>query len=249
MKKILIILGIVVVAVAAIFFSQRGTFNSYTPAPDPIEPIDLTLNFYDAWLAAVKSTTTTPYEAGILDGAEMTDELRARLAAGEVSSDIDYGAIDPVLCQTVDPSRISAKTLYVAPGEKAQVQIFTKGAMEQGQAIVTLVPNGPRWTIEDILCSHGEFDIPREFSFDQQGNLLKSVPEPYDSNYWHIVFTQDGTPGYVAPLYFDANSMCVTTDGSESVCSPDTFTEAAKVHVQGEMTELGVNVKRVTFTE
>ena len=85
----------------------------------------------------------------------------------------------------------------------------------------------------------------REFSFERTGNLLKSDVAPLDPDLWYIVFEENGEKGHVAPLYFDDTSMCKAADGSEVVCNPDQFTNAADAVVKGEMSEAGVQVKLV----
>jgi len=82
-----------------------------------------------------------------------------------------------------------------------------------------------------------------------EGNLLKSVPPPYDPNYWHLVYAQNGTLGYVVPLFFSAMSMCTDIRGNESVCDPSQFIEVQKVMLRGDMTELGVEVKQLEFIQ
>ena len=43
--------------------------------------------------------------------------------------------------------------------------------------------------------------------------------------------------------------MCKKDEGDEVVCVPGELTDATKVYVQGQMTEAGVEVKRLTFVE
>ncbi len=252
MKKIVLIGGMIVIVAAVgavVFAEQLGLSKLFKGEKVSSESsLDVALNYYDRWLDAVQSTTTDPYAAGLFEWKTLTDTFKARLAAGEVISGEVYGALDSVLCQTIVPERLKAKQLYEdAVNGEAKVLVFSKTDEPTGEAIVTLRQEKTGWHIDDVLCSRGEFDVPREFTFEQEGHLLKSVPEPYDDQFWHVVFTQNGEAGHVAPLYFSETSECVTAAGESTVCTPDTFTEASYVRVQGEMSEYGVDVKRVTF--
>jgi hypothetical protein len=114
-------------------------------------------------------------------------------------------------------------------------------------AVVTLGGDTGEWLITDIRCAQGESGPEREFSFDREGHLLKSVPPPLNPDYWHLVFEENGINGHTAPLFFDESSTCVALDGTEATCNTDNFVDATKALVQGEMTESGVEVKRVTL--
>ena len=90
----------------------------------------------------------------------------------------------------------------------------------------------------------------KEFSFEQEGFLIKtSVPKPFNNKNWHLVFTQDGKPGNVVPLIFDAKSQCTNLEGVKAVCKLDQFKEVDKVLVRGGMTERGATVVNLEFVK
>ena len=101
------------------------------------------------------------------------------------------------------------------------------------------------WQITDISCATGELPPEREYSFEQNGFLLKNVPPPLNDDYWHLVFEQQGQPGHTVPLFFDENSQCVGADGITAVCNPDEFIEPSAAIVKGEMQEAGLTVQVV----
>jgi hypothetical protein len=63
-----------------------------------------------------------------------------------------------------------------------------------------------------------------------------------------LVFTENGTPGHVAPLLITASSTC-QIDGVTTTCDESTFKEAAYAEVKGTMTETGVTVHSLTWSE
>lgn len=239
------VLGLVVIAVVVgLLVKGRGGLGVAEQAISTADVANTVLDFYDPWLAAVHATTTDPYQEGLADTPILSPELRERLAAvgrGE-------GALDPVLCQTKVPEQISARPVYQNDtGAQVLVRSTEKGWPEQ--AVVTLVRHNDGWYIGDISCSAGETAPVREFSFEMEGYLLKSVVPPLDPQYWHLVFEQNGQQGHVAPLFFGAESMCTTAAGVESVCAPDQFIEPSKAFVRGQLTESGVEVKRLELKE
>jgi hypothetical protein len=113
-----------------------------------------------------------------------------------------------------------------------------------------LIGKNGGWYIDNIQCSFGEFAEEKEFSFEKEGFLLKnSVPSPYNSKNWHLVFAENGQDGHVVPLFFDSESQCTDLDGNKSVCKPDQFTETTGVFIRGQMTERGVSVKQQTLVK
>lgn len=227
------------------FFMLRGSDSTTVengPETTTEDPLDVTIDFYNEWLVAVQSTSTTPVDAGLLASPRLSEGVRTKLEATLNNE----GMPDPVLCEPVTPERMGGKVLYALPTE-AQIQMLPRGNTERtgAQAVVSLVVQNGAWVISDIYCSTGEVGPEREYSFEQEGYLLKSVPEPLNSDYWHLVFEQNGQGGYTAPLFFDAESICISQDGTEAVCNPDTFIEPAAAYVQAEMTEAGANVKRI----
>lgn len=233
------VLALVVVAGAWVFL---GTGKESGQGVSGKSPVDTTLDFYDSWLAASQSTSTDPYQAGLADDPVLSKELRAKIAKAGENTEAE---VDPVLCQAKVPTQIAALPVFEREDE-AQVVVVSRDKGAVAQAIVTLNQSRGGWFINDITCSEGEIAPERgEFSFEQEGFLLKSVVPPLDPEYWHLVFEQGGEKGHAAPLLFGPASMCTSTDGSTSVCSPDQFTETSKAFVQGEMTEAGVNVKKL----
>lgn len=244
----LVALGVIVV-IAAIFFKVSnpggvmnvGLIGQETSVADPV---DIISDFYAPWLDAVKSTSTDPYTSGLASEKLLSEALRARLIGTEGHPDTE---VDPVLCQNTIPERFTARV--VSENEEfARVLIMAREKELSAQSVFTLKKSGDGWYIDDITCSSGEFEAPREFSYEKEGFLLKSVPPPYNPDNWHIVFEQDGQLGYVTPLFFDEESMCIYSGASETVCVPGEFTETSKIHVYGQMNELGAQVKRMEIT-
>ncbi len=217
---------------------------SYNQETRVAEPVDIILDFYNPWLEAVKSTSTSPYALGLATEKILTEELRTRLIDSEGRAETE---IDPVLCQTTKPSRVTGRIVSEQENE-VRVLVMAKEKELSAQSVFTLKRHNDGWFIEDILCFAGEFDIPREFSFEKEGYLLKSVPPPFNPEYWHLVFEESGELGHVVPLSFTGESSCTAPD-KNATCTPDQFTEAAKVHIYGQMTESGVTVTRLEFVE
>jgi len=242
-RNILIVGGVVVIiAMIAFFFVRNG--GSLAPQEVSMEnPVNTTLDFYEAWLSAVHATTTDPYQEGLADTPFLSKDLRTRLKETEGGT---ADGIDPVLCQAAAPSSTAALPVYENENE-AQVVVLPREEGKTEQSIFTLRRHNDGWYIDTIECSLGEFAPDREFSFEREGYMLKSVPPPLDSNYWYITFEQDGVMGHVTKLLFDTASVCVTVEGSESVCDSSQFVEPSKVQIQGQMTESGVEVKRLTY--
>ncbi|MDP3953617.1 MAG: hypothetical protein Q8P99_02255 [bacterium] len=237
------VLGLVVIAVIVGLYLRGFKSSGSRQEVSTADPVDIVLDFYEPWLAAVRATDTNPYQLGLAKAPLLSKTLRERLLSAEGAS---QDGLDPVLCQTTVPTQISARPVTES-ADTAKVLVMSReeGALEQ--AIVTLLKHNDGWYIDDILCSPGEFPPEREFSFQMEGFLLKSVEPPLDSQYWHLVFEENNQQGHVVPLFFDTDSTCINLDGHESVCSPEQFTEPSKALVSGEMTELGVQVKRLEF--
>jgi hypothetical protein len=206
------------------------------------EPLDIVLDFYEAWLSAMKSTSTDPYQLELSKDSLLSSELSAKLI--ETQSD-DTLEVDPVLCLATLPEKIRAKSVFEL---EDQVQFVISAARDKvltGQSVVTLNRLNEGWYIDEISCSDGETAPVREFTFENEGFLLKSVLPPLDSQYWHLVYEKNGQGGHAAPLFFGAESICIDASGSENVCDINEFTEASGAFVQGEMTESGMNVQRL----
>jgi hypothetical protein len=140
------------------------------------------------------------------------------------------------------PSKLRAKTVY--ENESAAQMLIMPKEKEGGiQSVVTLRAANDLWVITDISCSAGEQAPDQgEFSFDQTGFLLKqSVQPPLNSEYWHLVFEQNGVMGFTAPLFMGEEAKC-NLSGTEESCSAANLAEVMQVRVRGQMTEAGVEV-------
>ncbi len=207
------------------------------------EPVDVLLDFYGLWLDKRQATSTSEVIANPLESQALSVRMQEKLKGFDFTNPPE--GLDPVLCQNVLPTGFRTKDIFVEES-KVQIMVLAKKKAEPGQAAVTLNKHNDLWEITDIACSLGE-QAPEmgEFSFDNEGLLLKdSLPSSFDKQYWYLVFSQDDTPGYTTPLLIDSESIC-SVGGSESVCTMSSFSEAMRVHVQGEMSEDGVSVKKV----
>ncbi|HMO78549.1 MAG TPA: hypothetical protein PKA42_03675 [Candidatus Paceibacterota bacterium] len=252
MRKNIIIAALLVLALLVIFWLSRSkdgpeTDNNNSAQTIPIEdPLDVTNEFYTAWIAAELSTTTNPYEAGLINSALLSTETRTYIE--NASTTPLASGLHPVLCQMDIPERIGGKTIYHQE-RAAQILILARGGEVKSpyQAQVDLVAKDGKWQISKITCSQGETGPEREFSFEKEGYLLKSVPPPLDPNYWHLVYEENGVPGHTVPLTFNATSQCLATDGTATVCNPASFIEPTLVLIQADMLETGAVVKNLHF--
>ncbi len=244
----LLVLGIIILI--GVLFLKSSPNNgedqiAYNQQISTNEPIDIVLDFYNPWIEAVRSTSTNPYAEGLATKGILSEKLSARLISSEGRAETE---IDPVLCQTTVPERVNGRIVSEQEGE-VRVLVMAREDALTAQSVFTLKRHNDGWFIEDIICSAGEFDIPREFSFNKEGYLLKSVPPPLNSEYWHLVFEENGELGHVVPLFFTGETSCVAVDKTTAVCTPEQFTEATKAHIYGQMTENGANVTRLEFVE
>lgn len=256
MKKQYLVIGVLAIVgiIGLVFWSQnQGVTNvggKEVVSEEDIalagDPLDATSAFYNTWLDAVLDPAASPYTSGVLDDPILSEQVRMDIeAAKEVA-----GTVDPVLCQSATPKRVGAKMSFSSEG-LAEVLVFGRGFEQKSseQAAVTLRVVDGVWEITEIFCASGESAPEREFSFEKEGYILKSVPPPLDPEYWHLVFEENGELGHTVPLFFDAESNCIALNESESVCSEDDFTDALKVFVQAQMTEAGASVKRLQMLE
>jgi hypothetical protein len=246
MKKHLIIIGVVVLVIVGTAFLLRTTDREVTQQLPTTDPLDEVIDFYNAWLDAAKATSSDDAFIDVLSTPIISPELKATLQSKLAGATAE--SADPVLCQVTPPERIGGKMLYQLD-TAAQIMMLARGGEEKAsdQAIVTLGVDNGNWIITDISCATGEMPPERDFAFEQEGFLLKSVPPPLNPDYWHLVFEQQGVMGHTVPLFFNADSTCIDTAGAESICDADQFTEASKVLVQADMTEAGAEVKRLIF--
>src|SRR3989344_7951913 len=244
MKKTTII-GLAIVLILAVVFTLIFTRGSTKQQVSKLDATDTVRDFYGEWLKAAGQATIDPSRATLAKSPILSKKLRGQLVSTLKQSD----ALDPVLCQTVIPENISSRTVLENTDE-AQILVTSQDKKVTEQAIFILKKQGDGWYIDNIECSLGEFAPEREFSFEREGHLLKgSIPPPYDSKNWHLVFEENNKPGHVVPLFFDSESQCTSLGGSKSVCKPDEFIEATKVFVRGQMTERGVSVKQLEIVK
>ncbi len=250
-KKYIIggLVGLVLLVVAgwSLFGTSSQNEEAATDVAIPTEDrVDIVLEFYDTWLAAVQSTSTDPYQSDLISSPHLGLDLATRLRASQ--TEVSEDQVDPVLCQLAAPNRIGIKVIFEEE-LKAQYLIIPKGEISPLRAEVSLVAVDGQWQITDIVCTSGESAPVGEFSFERKGNLLKSVPPPLDPQYWHLVYEENNVFGQTAPLFFDEGSTCVVPGAADRVCVPDEFNETAVVQVFGQLTEAGVEVKRVEFAD
>ena len=238
MKKIIIAVVVLVVAVGAWMFIKNGSMGQQVSKGDTIDTVN---EFYASWLKAV-----SPADKATLAGTPyLSSSLQSKLTSALADT---ASTLDPVLCQAKAPSAISVKTLSEKDG-KAEIIVSPRGGSSSEVAIVSLNQIKTGWYINDINCSGGDVAPAQgEFTFDTEGFLLKkSVPKPFNNKNWHLVFEQNGEKGHIVPLIFSKDSQCTSLSGTTATCKPEQFTEATKALVQGDLTELGVAVKKLTL--
>lgn len=242
-KIVGVVVGLVAIVGLVWFFAKGPAVQQVSK----LDVIDTVGGFYSDWLKALKEpTSAVPNRADLAKLPILSKALRDHLTKTLKQSG---ATLDPVLCQTVIPEKISTRVVSENT-EKAQVLVMSRDKKVTEQALITLIKYNDGWYINDIQCSPGEFGAEREFSFESGGYLLKSsIPSPYNSKNWHLIFEENDQAGNVIPLFFDSESKCTSLDGSKSVCKPDQFTEATKVFVRGQMTERGISVKRQEFVK
>ncbi len=248
MKKGIVLIGVaaLLIIIGMVLLGKDGAGLSTKVAVDVGDPSDPAIEFYKDWLDAVHSTTTNPVEAGLVNSEVLAESVREYIRVAQADPEL---VIDPVLCQTITPKRVGTKVSYLLD-TKAQVLIIARGGEVKSSelAVVDLIVVDDKWQINKISCSAGETAPVREFSFDHEGFLLKSALQPpLNSEYWHLVFEENGENGHTAPLFFNAESECTKFDGTVVICDETKFAEATKSRIQGEMTEAGVSVSRATF--
>ncbi len=212
------------------------------------DALDVAFDFYDAWLDEVQANggkmktdsilfSSTAIEKGV------RDSLLEKLNGGNEG-------VDPALCQVIAPDKIKMKYVHEMPTEVEMMVIsdYATGT-PSGFALVQMKVQEQSWVITTITCSKGDVLAEREFTFDTKGQLLKaSVPAPFDNSKWHLVFSENNTPGHVAALQFTAASTC-QNNGATTACDQNTLKEAAYAEVKGTMTETGVDVSTLTWSE
>jgi len=241
-KRIIYSIGllILIAIIVAVWALSR---NNSTNVGVSGEPVDVVSDFYSAWFNASLSTTTNPYDSVVAVSPALSEEMRERLQGTQEDAE-SY----PDLCGATASERFRAKSVFETEDE-AQILVLPGRETGTGQALVSLsaVQNG--WLITDISCEEGESAPEREFTFEQEGTLLKDVSPPLDSQYWHLVFEEGADMEQTIPLFFDASSICVDQSMSDTVCETDMLVQGAKVFVQGDLTEEGLEVKQLQVVQ
>jgi hypothetical protein len=245
-NKIWIGIVLLVVLTLIVVFYLKGPNDNDDIAQSGLsgEPIDLVLDFYSDWIERKKvenvdATTPNPVESELLS-IEVYEQLK----------DFDFSTanteLDPVLCRTTLPNGLRSKVVFTTE-TKQQIMIVAADKQSSEQSTITLEKNNDLWQIVRITCGSGEEGpVIGEFSFDNEGSLLKDgLPDGFNTDYWHLVFNQDDMEGFTAALLIDEVSICVDKEGNENVCDPSTFFQTMRVHVQGQLSEAGVIVKRI----
>lgn len=248
-RKVIISLVILAVVGAGLYIAGKGapgtnTDTNISPSVATGDPLEATLTFYQEYLAIAQDPSVDPIASSLVQDSRLSKQVQSYIKEARSNG----VTVDPVLCQSEIPEKVRAKEIF-ASDTQAKVQVLGRGSTGKSpeQAMVTLAVVDGQWQIQEIACLLGESAPEREFTFDREGFLLKSVPPPLNPDYWHLVFEENGEKGHTAPLFFDGNSTCIALDGTESVCDESTFTDATRARVQGNMTEVGVEVVRVTF--
>jgi hypothetical protein len=248
-KFVIVALILLVLAIVALVvkFGAKTVDNIPAENSAPVdEPLDVVIDFYNQWLSQVQSTTTNPFDSGLINSTRLSDGVRTVI--NEKRSTKIEGDLDAVLCQSSVPERVGGKEIYKTD-TKSQVMILARGFETKSpyQAIVDTEVIEGNWQITKIECLQSEVAPVSEFDFERQGFLLKSVVPPLNPEYWHLVYEENGILGHAIPLFFNAESICVSSDGTEAVCDPSKFVETTKVLIQAAMLDTGADVKRLTI--
>lgn len=240
----LFIIGIVLIALNTQFFSNLAPGKQSVKQETPRA---VTMEFFNQWLEERKSTSTTPYESGLLESTVLSDEVRSQIERAHARK--EKGDVDPVLCLPKIPNKLDGEDIF-SSDDKAIVVVKPRDRdiKTEHQAVVSLTLVGDQWLITKLDCMVGEMMTEKKFDFEKTGQLLKeSIEAPYNNQQWHLVYEQETVPGFVVPLTFDSESVCVGSDKSAKVCDQATFSEATTVFIQAGMTENGAVVKQMTF--
>jgi hypothetical protein len=243
MRKIVLIIIPLILLVVAVTMVMKGgvsTFNKEETTKPVADPLDVVLDFYGEWIDFIKSTSTNPYQSELMNNPVLTESVKQRLLEDKGNG----SDLDPFFCRMNTPERIGGKVLYSLENS-AEIIIKDRRASSTepfSQAVVSMEVKDGVWQITKIVCNRGEIAPESEFSFEKDGYLIKSMQAPYVSGQWHLVYAEDGTMGYVAPLIFTASSTCTTQEGNTSTCTPDSITEGTAARVKAHMTEEGATV-------
>lgn len=247
-----ILVGVLLSGAAYFLFQNTTTDETAVVTEVPAVPLppdaafDVAMEFYTAWLAAIQSTTTDPFQTGLINSPRLSSEVRTMIQ--EKYTTQVAGDLDPVFCQATKPERVGAKAIFVED-TSAQIMMLIRGLDTKAahQSVVTLKAVAGMWQITKIECVQGDVAPIREYDFERTGFLLKSVPAPYNGEYWHLVYEENDKPGHVVRLYFTTESKCIADNGIETVCDPSQFVEPTQVLMQADMLDDGARVRRITF--
>lgn len=238
LKTVLAIVIVVSLLVLVINFMGKGGAMlggvSVSPAEDPI---DVASDLANRWITNLATSSPVSIKDFLAQEDAVTDDFRQK---AEVLS------VDPILCQPTTPERVGVKEIFVG-SDSAQVMIIARGGEKTSRnSVVTLEVVKNQWIISDITCSSGEVAEPAgEYTFVRTGLLAKdSVPAPYDSSAWHVLYTNtEGTAG-AAELLFDTGSVCMV-GGVTGACDQSLWQEGVVVEVKADLQEAGALVRRI----
>jgi hypothetical protein len=243
-----IVLLLVVIAIGFVLKSKIiGNQSADQERSSLARPQKDLFTFYTQWLADTKSTTTSPYDSRLLNSTFLDSEVKFQIERAHAK--YNEGDIDPVLCTPFRPKNVETNVIFNKDG-KAVIVVTPRGqkVKTEHQAIVGLTIVDSKWQITKIDCSIGEAGPVKEFDFEHTGSLLKEgIEAPHNNQNWHLIYEQEAQPGYVLPLTFNAESVCVSLEGAEGPCDPTLLKETTKVFIQAGMTETGAIVKRLTL--
>lgn len=243
----------IVAIIVVIFFtdwmktdqSAKDSGEQIPVTENPVEPVS---DFYATWVDARLATDTTPYLAGLATSEILSQKAQEYLTSAQ--GEFESSLTDPVLCGA-EPFKSKRTKIVFQRDFSAEVLVYDRTESLQAVSSVKLVGENGAWKIDGFNCNLGETGPEiGEFSFDKTGFLLKdSVQPPLDSNYWYLVYEENGLMGFTAKLNFDDTSMCTLGGNPESTCDLSSLMEAMPVHIKGQMSEAGVEVKHVLDTQ
>ncbi len=241
-KKIIYIAVALILFVGAFLIANRTHHDATVEQKVTIDSIEVASQFFNAWLEARQSTSTNPFDQNVAASEHITDDVRNYINGARDT----YTEKDPVLCLTQVPPRIGVRPVYEATTTAEVMVVPRKLETPVPQsAIVKLELIDKNWKIVNITCSNGEEAPVSEFSFERAGFATKTLPAPYASDTWHIVFTQDDGRIGATPLLFDGESLCAAADGTESYCTSDKLVEGGRIYIKSNLTETGALIKHL----
>lgn len=242
-KNILALGGVLILLVVLVMSWYIWNLNNQEQEVSNDDPLNISIDYYQSWLDARNSDSSNPYEENLNKFPILSKDLRKKLAQSKKTFEAET---DPVLCQSVLPTGSSARIVYQQEDEVQILILATDDGLE-GQSIFTLNKYNEGWYINDIECRAGEFGEEKEFNFENEGLLIKDVPDSYNSQFWHLVYVENKEM-ILAPLFFSEESKCIDSDQNEKVCNVDEFNEGETVKTFGQLSETGVDVEKIEFS-